>query len=836
MARSRRGSFGLQPRVAPNVAGQIIALAREYVAKRDQMIMDAWRNGGTFEGKQVTDDMALDYWQERYKDLDPADPQYESAKNQVMQLEYAIAQSKADVLHVQGKMSTMAYAQFFLNWAKKVPKNSEFYRTLQKDAAQLIESAKAKARADGERARVEAFNNFVKTTTERDIAIGDALTKALTSLSQSTGLSITGNGDELLALLTQDVKTNPQEYRQLTDAIKKGDPDWDGQLTAGYFSQHIKQATAGYEKIADRAQQAGYVSAYANATEGMATMSNWGQNTKVWAPAQTYNDVMNAFYKVANDPTASQMDVMAAAQAASTKLSELGKTPGIDAASKTMIDADAMRLLGQDAGDDPSFGQAMLGRNGVTPELTMTLGAWTATAEQMKANPTAWAYAPVDKNGQFDPTGQGSLGMVPAGSVPPGAQAVLIPGRDGKAVMAMVQPHSVYTTDPNNPNGSPQLAGYQISYNVGGRKIEMWGYQDDKGQNHWSLVSPLAEGAATMTDNKGDIYVTAPPSAASDPIAKAKEIDAKLGTNIAGQLEAQKAAGASLGDVKVTTNQLDANGKNVGSVELTYSNGTFTATQKQNTLDKDGKVVATQSTPIDIGVGSPRTNAFSASRLSAGEVPGVTFSSPMGASVKASGYTQTQDQISMYASDPAFQQAFLSQVMQTLGTDNPWDPRIADAWKDVTTATSATRPPTGGARRPSDRDDLTYPGGQASNPAAFGSKLTVNFGKDQLVVPGLPSYLQNPNVDLTKFGQLAGTISDFAKTLIPGLGAASKPGQTAQGTPAPVVTPTPTPTPTATNPTPTPMPTGLPAPAPTSAPVPSPTPYQPNDPRYRRLL
>jgi len=281
MARSRRGSFGLQPRVAPNVSGQIIALAREYVAKRQSNIMDAWRNGGTFEGKKATDDMVLAFWRGEMKDLDPNDPNYEEAKNNVMQLQYGIEQSKADVLHVQGKMSDMEYAGFFLRWAKKVPRNSEFYRTLQKDAAQLIESAKAKSRANGERARTEAFNKFVTTTTARDIAIGDAMTAALTDLSKKTGLSITGNGDELLKMLTDDVKANPDSYRVLLDVIHKGDPQWDGNLTEGYFNQHIKSATQGYDLIADRAQKAGFVSAYASAAQGMAAMSQWGQNLKV---------------------------------------------------------------------------------------------------------------------------------------------------------------------------------------------------------------------------------------------------------------------------------------------------------------------------------------------------------------------------------------------------------------------------------------------------------------------------------------------------------------------------------------------------------------------------
>ncbi|HET6345592.1 MAG TPA: hypothetical protein VFH51_11720, partial [Myxococcota bacterium] len=341
----------------------------------------------------------------------------------------------------------------------------------------------------------------------------------------------------------------------------------------------------GYDLIADRAHAGGYVSAYASAAQGMASMSAWGQNLQVWPVAQSYTVAENAFLKIWNDPNASQMDKQAAANAFSARLSSMAQTPGIDAGSKTMIEADAQRLLGQDAGDNPSFGQAMLGRGGITPQATAQLGQWALISEDMKVNPLAWAYAPTDANGNFDPTGKGPLGIVPAGSVQPGAQAVMVPGADGKAVMAMVMPHSVYTTDPNNPNASPQLAGYQISYMVGGRTIEMWGYKDQQGGNHWSLTSPLAEGATRTTDNKGDIFVTPRASAATDPIARAAQLDAQFGTKIADQLRAQQAAGAPLGGVTVTTNDVGPDGKVRGVFELSYNNGTFTASQKQNTYD-----------------------------------------------------------------------------------------------------------------------------------------------------------------------------------------------------------------------------------------------------------
>jgi hypothetical protein len=824
VARSRRGSFGLPVRVVPNVEAQIIALAREYVAKRDSLIMDAWRNGGTFEGKKATDQMVEAYWKEREVGLDKNDPEYEQAKDQVMQLEYGIAQSKADVLHVQGKLSDTAYAQFFLKWAQKIPANSEFYRTLQKDAAQLIEQAKNKARVNGERLKTEAFNKFVSDTTAKDIAIGDAMTTALDRLSKETGLSVTDNGDELLGMLTSDVKANPDQYRALLDTIHKGDPRWDGQLTEGYFTQHLKSAVQGYDLIADRAQKDGYVSAYASATQGMASMSSWGQNVKVWPAAHSYNDIMSAALKVYNDPNASQMDKQNAAASASAQLTALGKTPGIDAGTKTMIDADALRLLGQDGGDAPSFGATMLGRNGVDPNMAMQLGAWAKTSAEMQANPTAWAYAPVDKNGNFDATGQGALGMVPAGAVQPGAVGVMVPGADGKAVLAMVMPHSVYTTNPNDPSASPKLAGYQISYNVGGKAITMWGYSDNAGHPHWSLTSPLVEGASTNVDNKGDVYVTAPRTAANDPVALAAAFDAQHGTHLADQMKTQlDNKSSSVDGVSVKSNTLDAKGHTTQTIEMSYKNGQFSINQTDNVLDKDGHVTGSTTTPVTVTGATPQTNAFSASRLSAGDLVGITFSSPLQASVSAATYTQTQDQVSRFASDPAFQQAFLSQTMQTLGTQNPFDPRIAAAWKAVTTAT----PQTYDSRTPmsaAERADLRYPGVE-TNKAATKGTLTVNFGSvGELKLPGLPSYLGNQNANLSPLGGVAGVGSALLGNIIPGLGA---PPQQPQGSPAPTVTPTAV-APSGTGVTPTNVPTPTPvAPAPVPAPTSSPTPYTP---------
>lgn len=797
MARSRRGSFGLQPRVAPNVTNQIIALSREYVAKRDVLIMDAWRSGGTFEGKKATDEMVLGYWKERGKGLDKDDPTYEQAQNQIMQLTYGIEQSKADVLHVQGKLSDRAYAQFFINWAKKVPRNSEFYRTLQKDAAQLIEAAKARGRAGAEAARTNAFNAFVKRTTEQDIAIGDAMIGALNNLSKATGISITGNGPELLAMLTSDIKANPGQYNILLDTLRKGDPSFDGNLTEGYFNQHIKAAAHGYEQIADRAHKDGYVSAYVSASAGQAEMTKAGQNIKVWPVADSYSMAENSWAKIMSDPTSSIIDREAASAAFSAALTHLANTPGIDAASKTMIAADAARLLGQDAGDVPSFGGQMLGRPGVSPEAAMQLGAWAQQKAEQDANPTAWAYAPVDATGHFDPTGQGPIGRVPAGQVQPGAQAVMVPGSGGVAVLAMVMPHSVYVTDPAHPDANPRLAGYQISYNVGGRAIQLWNYQDAAGQPHWRAGSPLSDGATATTDDKGNVFVT--PKVSVDPAVRAAQIDAQYGTNLASQIGAAGAAA----DQGITVKQnVIVDGKITGYREVTYENGVFSATQHDTV--KAGDVTSVeQGTPIDLAAQVPGTAtaqgaAFRQSLLSAGNVPG-SYSSVLQASVSVAGYTQTQDQVNKYASDPAFQQAFLSQTMGTLGINNPYDPRVATAWRNITTGhIDDVRH----GQLATDREDLKYPG--AATAAVSASTPGITFGHPELVLPKLPGGGDmRDSFDRGGQDRWAG----IQPQVLPGLGS-PLPSQMPAGSPAPSIAPTPQPAPTPTSITP--MPTATP--------------------------
>src|SRR4030042_1658463 len=102
---ARRGRFGRLPRSAPSLTSTIIAIAREMQSQRDSNLMDAWQHGGTFEGAPVTDDMVLAHWRERMTDLSPADPEYDTMKNTLMQYEYAIGESKAATDYAPGKIT-----------------------------------------------------------------------------------------------------------------------------------------------------------------------------------------------------------------------------------------------------------------------------------------------------------------------------------------------------------------------------------------------------------------------------------------------------------------------------------------------------------------------------------------------------------------------------------------------------------------------------------------------------------------------------------------------------------------------------------------------------------
>lgn len=780
-ARARR------PQVQRDINGTLIAIARETQARNDSNIMDAWRNGGEFQGAKVTDDIALAYWRKRMAGLAKNDPAYDTAKSQIMQLQYGIEQSKADLRYVQGKIGDREYAKFFINWAKKVPRNSEFWRVLQKDAARLLENAKEKARINGEKAKQDSFNRFVEDR-NKDIGLGNALTDAINRLSQETGLSVTGNGERLLELLTEDYQEHPDRYHALQDSIKVAGGDFSGTFTSSWVGAQVGAATEAYDDVAVRAQKDGYVSAYNTATKGQADMSSWAANIEVWSVAKAYDTAYQAFARVWNDPNVSYRDKQSAAQTFSTSVGKLAETPGIDNATQQMLLADATRATGEDAGDAPSFGTAQLGHPGMTPEIQQAVAYQREAQALMDTNPGAYVYAPMTADGQYDPSGKSPVGIVPAQAVGPDAVFIAQPGLDGKPSMVALSPHTVYVKDPNDPGADPVAIGKTISYQVGGRAITMYGYQDQAGNARWSLRSPYADGVQGVNDKEGNLILTLPGQA--DPAARAAQIDAKYGTNLGAQMAALTGGGSASSVVY----QRDEEGKVTAKLTVKYDGTGFNISQANISRDEMGREVEGDTTTVPVGINTPldlSSAALAPSRLSGESVAGA-YTSPLAGSVAASAATMTGNQVAALAQDPAFQHAFVTQTMQTLGITNPLDPRVVEAWGDATDA--ANRGWGGqdarlrrGVKPAIEREDLDYPGAKADDPTK--TSATITFGGRDIKVPGLPAYLnslnggQPPAVNLNGISDFLGGAAQFAQSLLaPG----QLPGQPAAPGTAPV--------------------------------------------------
>lgn len=845
---ARRARFGRTPRVQPNLSSTLVSIAHEMVARQDANIMDAWKNGGEFEGKKVTDEMVQAYWKKRQSGLDKNDPLYDTYQDQIMQLQYGIEQSKADLAHVQGKMSDGAYAQFFLKWSKKAPKNSEWWRTLQKDAAQLLAQAKEKARVNSNKQKQDAFNAFVKDQ-NKDISVGTALTDALGQLSKDTGLDLEANGDELLSKLTQDYKANPDKYHALADALKAGAPEFGGTFTKAFVSTSIDNSVHAYDRVATRANHDGYAQAYAGATKGQADMHAWVQDLNVWPVAKQYDSIMSVFNKTFNNPSASIADKQQAAAVASAAISGIiDKNKDIDIGSKTMLQADADRLLGKPGGDAPSFGVAMLNHPGVDDKVAGTIQYATVAQQTMDANPGAYVYAPTDAKGQFDPTGQGSVGIVPAAAIPANAKFVAVPGLNGTAHMVAVQPRTLVADDPNDPNGQPiNLNAQVITYAVGGTTVSMYGYADSKGVGHWSLSSPLADGAQTYEGKDGNTHVILPQQGAggaTDPAARAAQIEARYpGLGLTDAMKNYVPGGKisvsqyERQDVKTVSGSgaVGKDSKPVGKVTVEYDGTNFVVKTSQLGYDTKGNEIETNTVTQPWGVVDPKfiaQTAFSPDRLAGGNIPGITFDSAAEASVAASQSNMSQQQVATLSQDPAFQHAFTYQTMQTLGITNPADPRVQQAWTRATSRANAV--PEAGSIIPGtngmtvsptfagSRTDLTYPGSAAAvDPTK--SQVSINFNGKELTLPNVPAYLAGGgNADALKasYGGAYGPFqpgSLFSQQIAPGQLPGVKPGVTPppSGFTPTAMTPTaapPTMTPTATTPTSAP---------PTSAPPPS---------------
>lgn len=514
---ARRGSFGRQPRSAPSLASTLIAIAREMAAARDRNIMDAWQKGGTFEGKKVTDDMVLKHWKGRLEGIDKSDPLYDTYKNAYTQYEYAIAESKASTSYAQGKLTDTQMARFYLDWAKKVPKDSEFYRVLQRDGAQFMRSAAAKARAGGRGRRAsakQAAEDNYQAAQEQDWkkneANGEYLLDTLRALAQrgsadagiiapiggpgavspTTGarsdltdfdssdpeqmLKLLGlitpspttgrPGEPNTAILMHDEFGKPITGADIVAKVKSFDPKFNGQLTLNYIKDTIATQMRSLRVRVERAEATGHSRDANSLKEARAYVATLGRQVSAWPVEEEYMNLRADYQAVIANPASMPQDIVDAWRVYQSELTNLVDDPRIatDDNFRSRIASEANQQEGS-----PTLAESFTGATNGSPEDSDDIRNnryqldTLQTSIELVADPQsgyAWTTGVYDNAGNFTPKPGGpSVGAASVTDIesvsPVRPKIIYVPSPSGRTTPVLVTGVDI-TASATKPDGS----------------------------------------------------------------------------------------------------------------------------------------------------------------------------------------------------------------------------------------------------------------------------------------------------------------------------------------------------------------------------------------------
>lgn len=312
---ARVGRFGRTPRSSPDLSGSIVAMIREYNAQRERNMVDAWTKGGKFEGKPVTDQMLLKYFTDKESKLDPADPLYDDAKNQVQQYGFAIRNSKQEVLYAQHKVNDAAMAAFYRREAAKNPVNSEIYRDLMKLSGQYTDRSKAAtlratggSSADKAQARA-ALKARIETPSGGETA-WDQFKNHLVDLARSYGILDSGQNPESPTATTGeglgDLQSWQGDFGAFSDMVDRyaHDPAFAGDRAL--WTPYLKQFVPGFN--GDYSLQ-GVINLRDSAQKGLVARLQDAQKNGSATQVKKIMDTLRV--QNAQTSTLSQTDVMA---------------------------------------------------------------------------------------------------------------------------------------------------------------------------------------------------------------------------------------------------------------------------------------------------------------------------------------------------------------------------------------------------------------------------------------------------------------------------------------------------------------------------------------------
>jgi hypothetical protein len=531
---ARTGQFGRSPRVAASLTNTLVAIAREFQRQRDQNLMDAWQKGGQFEGQKATDALVLAHWKERMAGVSKDDPLYDTYKNAHTQLDYSIHESKMTASYALGNKSDGEMVKFYLGWAKKVPKNSEFYRVLQRDAGQYMRAQAATSEAEKRQAAEDRYQRMQNGTRDRKEAGGEYLIETLRRVAQSgyadgaIGPLIEGPGSG--SDLTAFDPTDPEQMLRLLDVItvgtgtkgrggSVGNPDtiyhdddknpvtgedilkriakFDPKFTPGqpfdvaYVTGMLDRQIDGLNERIERARKTGHETDAVSLEKSKSYVAELNREVAAWPIQKSYTDLRETFDRVAQDPSSSPAAVMKAWQSYSGSLQRLADDPRIadNDALRSRIVAEALLQTGT-----PTLNESFTGMDGGfsgnaedTGVLKFNIERAQEQVEAVAKGQAVWTYGKTE-GGVFVPQAGGNeVGASDPQTIAAGgtnAQTITVADPRGGSPMQMVVtavPVMATAKDPVTgealPSTSTNPVAYAYNVQKGGVSQVIYGFQ-----------------------------------------------------------------------------------------------------------------------------------------------------------------------------------------------------------------------------------------------------------------------------------------------------------------------------------------------------------------------
>lgn len=189
---ARQGRFGRLPRKAPDLSGALVAMLQQFWNQQEANMVSAWKDGGEVDGKPVTDERLLQFWQDRRDSVQKDDPLWDYYDQQHSQYKFAIEESKVGLSYAQHKMTAREVANWYKGQAGDYAHNSEMYRTVMGQAAKFLDAAKAQARASNAAARQKAYVRMRDATYKDFLWPSGIIMNGLTSIFRKAGV-LTGS-------------------------------------------------------------------------------------------------------------------------------------------------------------------------------------------------------------------------------------------------------------------------------------------------------------------------------------------------------------------------------------------------------------------------------------------------------------------------------------------------------------------------------------------------------------------------------------------------------------------------------------------------------------------